>query len=226
MNKPPNPSLPIEVNPLERDEQVLDHEPVANETNQKVALDLDDAPFLDDLPEEAPPPKPTQDKKRAGADSEPESEPPAQTSRRFLLIVGVLVAILLAGLAFWFTRPPPAPEVVSLPEAPPVPVSKPVVEEFTQPLDPFWVAFAQDDGVFFLSLRMVLVIEDPTLSLEIQRKNIILRDAVYYFLNNRPLPTLKRADAAEALKTDLMSVMNQHLSQPLKSILIEDYLVQ
>ncbi|GAB6059547.1 flagellar basal body-associated FliL family protein [Desulfonatronum parangueonense] len=226
MNKPSDSSLPIEVNPLERDEQILDHEPVAKETTQKVALDLDDAPFLDDLPDEAPPPKPTQDSKRDGVDSEPESEPPAKTPRRLLLIAGVLVAILLAGLIIWFTRPPPAPEVVSLPEAPPVPEPKPVVEEFKQPMDPFWVAFAQDDGVFFLSLRIVLVIEDPTLSLEIQRKTIILRDAVYYFLNNRPLPSLKHADAAETLKSDLMSVMNQHLSQPLKNILIEDYLVQ
>lgn len=217
---------PPEVNPLERDEQILDHEPTSTQSSQKVVLDLDDAPFLDDFPEEDEESPAEQSPHQPTDKSEERPDRPARSSRKLFLLGGIVVVLLLAILVFWFTRSPP-PVQDELPPAPePIPAPEPVVEEFSQPLEPFWVAFSQDDSVAFLSLRMVLVMEDPTLSLEIQRKTIILRDAVYYFLNNRPLPSLKRTDAAEALKSDLMSVMNQHLSKPLKNVLIEEYLVQ
>ncbi|SMP52095.1 flagellar FliL protein [Desulfonatronum zhilinae] len=227
MATPPAPP-PNEVNPLERDEEILELEPKSTQATQKVTLDLDDAPFLDDIEEEAPP---EEEARPEASDAEKvEDEPKSGKSYRLALIIGgVAVALLLAGLAFWLTRPPPPPEP-TLPEPEPLqqpqPAPEPKPEEYTVDLMPFWVAYTQGEDVAFLTLNLTLSMEGSTSYVEVQRKEIILRDAVYYFLNNRPIPEIKREDAADALKADLMSVMNQHLSSPLTDILIEEYLVR
>lgn len=224
MATPPAPP-PNEVNPLERDEEILELEPKSAQATQKVTLDLDDAPFLDDIDEEPP----DEEVKPEAPDAEKgEGEPKSGKSYRLTLIIGgVVVALLLAGLAFWLTRPPPEPaqpEPEPLQQPQPAPEPKP--EEYTVDLKPFWVAYTQGEEVAFLSLRLTLTMEGSTRYVEVQRKEIILRDAIYYFLNNRPIPEIKREDAADALKADLMSVMNQHLSNPLNDILIKEYLVR
>ncbi len=225
LSSPPDGS-PATLSPLERDDQILDQEPVAAKAAQKVALDLDGAPFLqDDLPadkgnlaDKAPTPV-----KQIAA--EPEDSKKGRPSRKLIMLgilFGVLAVLILAAAAtFWLIKPAAPPEQVELPLPPP-----PQPDKHYTALEPFWVAFDQGDEVRFLSLKMTLVTEDPMLSLEIQRKNIILRDAAYYFLNHRPLPTVKQADAADALKDDLLSVLNQHLSRPLDGVLIEEFLVR
>lgn len=215
---------------LEHDEQILDQEQAASRAAKKVALDLDDAPFLQETPSE-------EKKKLSSEEARPPEKPvtaerdgqkEGKSSRKMFFILGAAAILLLAGvLTFWLTRPvpPPAPE---LPPAPPEQVSPPApkpVEHFVD-LEPFLVTYAHGNEILFLSMKMSLVTEDPTLPLEIRRKTIILRDAAYYFLNNRPLPTVKMAEAAETLKQDLLSVFNQHLSRPLTGVLIEEFLVQ
>lgn len=227
MATPPAPP-PSEVNPLERDEEILELEPKSPQATQKVTLDLDDAPFLDDIEEEAPAEE--EPKPEAPEAENVEEEPKSGKSYRLALIIGgIVVALLLAGLAFWLTRPPPPPEP-ALPEPEPLhlpqPAPEPKPEEYAVDLKPFWVAYTQGEEVAFLSLRLTLTMEGSTRYVEVQRKEIILRDAIYYFLNNRPIPEIKRDDAADALKADLMSVINQHLSNPLNDILIKEYLVR
>ncbi|WP_031386204.1 flagellar basal body-associated FliL family protein [Desulfonatronum thiodismutans] len=227
MATPPTPPT-NEVNPLERDEEILELEPKSPQATQKVTLDLDDAPFLDDIEEEAP--SEEEARPEAPETENVEDERKSGKSYRLALIIGgVVVALLLAGLAFWLTRPPPPPEpALSEPEPlqQPQPAPEPKPEEYTVDLKPFWVAYTQGEEVAFLSLRLTLTMEGSTRYVEVQRKEIILRDAIYYFLNNRPIPEIKREDAADALKADLMSVMNQHLSSPLNDILIKEYLVR
>lgn len=224
MATPPSPP-PNEVNPLERDEEILELEPKSAQATQKVTLDLDDAPFLDDIDEE---PSDEVVKPEAPDAEKGEGESKSGKSYRLTLVIGgIIVALLLAGLAFWLTRPPPEPaqpEPEPLQQPQPAPEPKP--EEYTVDLKPFWVAYTQGEDVAFLTLRLTLTMEGSTRYVEVQRKEIILRDAVYYFLNNRPIPEIKREDAADALKADLMSVINQHLSSPLADILIEEYLVR
>ncbi|PTN37046.1 hypothetical protein C6366_08055 [Desulfonatronum sp. SC1] len=212
---------------MERDEEILDQEPKSAQAAQKVTLDLDDAPFLDDIEDEAPPE--TEDEPEEPEAGKVEEEPkPEKSSRLMLIIGGVVAALLLAGLAFWLTRPPPPEPKIPEPEPlqQPQPAPEPKPEKYTVDLKPFWVAYTQGEDVMFLTLHLVLVTEGSTSYVEVQRKEIILRDAAYYFLNNRPIPEIKREDAADALKTDLMSVMNQHLSHPLTDILIKEYLVR
>ena len=224
---PPAPP-PNEVNPLERDEEILGHEPQSAQTTQKVTLDLDDAPFLDDIEDEVPPENEDEPDEQAAGNVEGEPKEDKRSRSKLLIIGGVVALLLLGGLAFWLTRPqppePPPPEPEPLQQPQPAPEPKP--DEYTVDLKPFWVAYTQGEDVLFLSLHLVLVTEGSTSYVEVQRKEIILRDALYYFLNNRPIPEIKREDASDALKADLMSVLNQHLGQPLTDILIEEYLVR
>lgn len=214
--------------PLEHDDQILDQKAETPKATQKVALDLDDAPFLtESFPEEeqTPPEVEKTEPPRAGTESSPqEKEEPS--SRKLIYILGASIMVLLIGaVVFWATRPPAPTEQVAV-EQPEPPAPEPETSEHFLELDPFWVSYEQDDKVLFLTMRVALVTDDSTLLLELRRKTIILRDAAYYFLNNRPLPSVKREEAAEALKQDLLSVFNQHLSRPLSGVLIEEYLVQ
>jgi len=234
MAEPPVAGLAGDSKPLEHDDQILDQEKVLPEASQKVVLDLDDAPFLTESPPEKKTDQPAEQEHRSAsknAQAVDASKEDVKSPRRTIFILGGAVLLVLAGvLAFWLTRPvPPPPE----PDPPPdlsedadIPPPAPLVQEHFVDLEPFWIDYAQGDDILFLSLKMSLVTEDPTLVLEIQRKTIILRDAVYYYLNNRPLPSVKRIEAAETLKQDVLSVLNQHLSRPLTGVLIEEYLVQ
>jgi flagellar protein FliL len=223
MATPPAPP-PNEVNPLERDEEILELEPKSPQATQKVTLDLDDAPFLDNIEEEAPSVEEAKPEK-SEAENAADDRKSGKSSRLALIIGGVVVTFLLAGLTFWFTRPPPPPEPAH-PEPEQLQQPEPKPEGYNVDLKPFWVAYSQGEDVAFLTLRLTLTMEGSTRYVEVQRKEIILRDAIYYFLNNRPIPEIKREDAADALKADLMSVINQHLSSPLNDVLIEEYLVR
>lgn len=60
-----------------------------------------------------------------------------------------------------------------------------------------------------------------------RQKTTILRDAIYYYLRNKDLTYLSDKNNVEALKQDLLSVMNQYLSQDrLDDVLIDQYLVK
>jgi flagellar FliL protein len=218
-----------DLNPLERDDQILAQETASAKAAQKVSLDLDDAPFLqDDLAKEVPAAKePAAVKQIAAA---PGSAAENKLSRKFIILgaLGALAGlILVATITFWLikpTAPPLLDHLSALPEQIEPPPPRP--EEHYAELKPFWVAFDQGDEVHFLSLKLTLVADDPMLYLEIQHKTIILRDAAYYFLSNRPLPTVERAETVDALKNELLSVFNQHLSRPLSEVLIGEFLVQ
>jgi flagellar protein FliL len=228
MATPPSVPPTDEVNPLERDEQILDQEPEPPKASQKVVLDLDDAPFLEEEPEEEEESEPGADTDAGdAAQTDPPPTEKSRSSRKTVLIIGALVAVLLlAGLAFWMTRSPPEPEPEPLPPPPPQEPLEPEGQEFSYDFEPFWVAYEQDETINFLSLTISVTMEEEPMVLELRRKSIVLRDAVYYFLNNRPLQYLKREEAADALKKDILSVLNQHLSRPLTAVFIEEYLVR
>lgn len=215
-------------NPLERDDQILEQKPDMAKASQKVALDLDDAPFLADVPSEKPahPPPETSASSSATADAEPAGDVLGISRKKLVPVFAGLILLLAAGgVAFWLTRPGPVPDLPPVP-SPSQEVMTLKTDEHYVELAPFLVAFDQDKEILFLTLQLSLVTDDPASAFEIDQKTIVLRDAVYYFLNNRPLPTVKRVEAAEMLKEDLLSIFNQHLSRPLKEVLIEEYLVQ
>lgn len=206
---------------------------------QKVDLDLDDAPFLEDEAEEETPP-PAED-----AAASPFDEPEAQAKpsrKKLFIIIGAVAFVLVAGVAAYFlflkkTAPPPPPQETSAPaeEAPPPPVAPtPPPEppapkrEIVMPMEPFLVELTDAGGrTRFLTIRFTAVTQEPSVELEFKRNRIVVRDAVYYYLKNKNLAFLTDKNNAEALKKDVLSVINQFVgAQPLDNLLIEDYLVK
>jgi flagellar FliL protein len=207
---------------------------------QKVDLDLDDAPFLEDEAEEPAPSVAAEE-----STPFPAEEADAKPSRKKLfLLVGAALFLLLAGAAAFFllkkpASPPapapvaeeaPAPVEAPVPVAPtPPPPEPPAVQpEIIMAMEPFLIELADPKGrTRFLTIRFTAVTREPAVELEFKRNLIVVRDAVYYYLKNKNLEFLTDKNNADALKKDVLSVINQFIgAQPLDNLLIEDYLVK
>ncbi|WP_461210613.1 flagellar basal body-associated FliL family protein [Desulfocurvus sp. DL9XJH121] len=202
---------------------------------QKVELDLEDAPFLEDDEDEEEEEEEEEEVSLAEPGLDEEKEPwyknkkiviPAAAG--LLLLIGALLAYLLLS---------PAPEEVVQPEPeiqegeippPPVVEKEPEPQEFLVPLAPFWVEQkGEDQKIRFLVCQFTAVTTNEKLSFEITQKTTILRDAIYYYLRNKDLTFLSDKKNAQTLKADVLSVVNQYLSvDRLEQLLIEQYLVK
>ncbi|EKO40945.1 MAG: flagellar basal body-associated protein, partial [Solidesulfovibrio magneticus str. Maddingley MBC34] len=116
--------------------------------------------------------------------------------------------------------PPPPP-----PPPPEPPAPKP---EIVLTMDPFLVELTDKAGRSrFLSIRFSAATTEHAAELEFKRNRIVVRDAVYYYLKNKNLEFLTDKNNAEALKKDVLSVINQFIGpQALDNLIIEDYLVK
>ena len=78
-----------------------------------------------------------------------------------------------------------------------------------------------------MSIRFSAATTEHAAELEFKRNRIVVRDAVYYYLKNKSLEFLTDKNNTEALKKDVLSVINQFIgAQPLDNLLIEEYLVK
>lgn len=208
---------------------------------QKVDLDLDDAPFLEDeeeeeeQPEEAPEELPSLE------------ETPEKKKRNPMLfiIIGVgVIILLLAAIAikvFFFDsspepekeqpvqemplqeEPPPPPPVE---QAPPPPPEEPGITLIR--MKPFWIEQKDPKGAIrFLVARFSLSTTNELILAEYNRREVTIRDAVYYYLKNKDLNFLSDEKNGETLKKDLLMVINQYISVgQFDKILFEEYLVR
>ncbi len=201
---------------------------------EKVELDLDDAPFL--IPEVETPPPPPKAETSLSLDA-PEEKPAKKSlfANRKLLIMLVAVVLLLGGgggATWWFVlRTPPekaaGPKTVVVPSEP-APAEVPKASTPVVSLEPFWVEQRDMDGqIRFLVCKFAAPATDPKLIHEIQGKKVVIRDAVYYYLKNKSLVFLTDGANAETLKKDLLTIINGYLSLgKLEDLLIENYLVK
>ena len=201
----------------------------------KVELDIEDAPFLQEPDEPKPPVK----------EPEPpapqEKKPPALKGRlaalladkkRLAIIGGGLVLVLLAPVVVSLvlggkSAPPPQEPVRKLVPDEPVRENTPAGPKFLFKGEPFLIERRGSEGeIRFLRCRFSIPTDNPSLYGELQAKNIAVRDAIYYYLNNKPVTFLSDSTQTEVLKRDLISVINEHLtSEKIQELYIEDYLV-
>lgn len=218
----------------QREKALLDAEELKEDDlgldQDKVELDLDDAPFLEDeeeeeAEEEAPPPpqeieaKPKLDLKALLRD------------RRVQIGLGgglFLLLALILTLLFWPEKeelPPP-----TLPEVAPAPLEEEAAlpPEHIVAFKPFWVEHVDEDGnVRLLYFKFSALTTNEKLAWELTHKTLVLRDAVFYYLKNKDLRFLADKSQARQLKTDLLGVINQYLNvDQVEELLIEEYLVK
>ncbi|QJT09700.1 flagellar basal body-associated FliL family protein [Oceanidesulfovibrio marinus] len=217
----------------------IDDEPVAPDTD-KVELDLEDAPFLEDEEEEEEEAAATGEEEFSDLEAAPKKFDIKTLirDRRFQIGSGAGLLILLVALFFlvWPSHEPIPDIPVELPEQtaateqplPPPPPLEEEPEEFIVSFEPFWVEHQEANGtVRFLYCKFAAPAPSEKLAWEIRHKKVVLRDAIFYYLRNKDLTFLADKSNAELLKKDLLSVINQYLGNAqLESILIEEYLVK
>lgn len=211
---------------------------------QKVELDLDDAPFLDD--EEETPPEPPKPQEAIALEPEQKPEKPAGKfklpSKKVLIIgAGALVLLIVLGVVaklFLFGKPKgepeaPAKDAHGAKEHAPAPAenateAKPEAPEIQVKLEPFWVEQKDDkDEIRFLIVRMLLGTQDKAVVGELQTKLLPMRNAIYYYLKNKDVQFLSDERNAEKMKAELLLVINQYIaSGKFESIMFEEYVVK
>ncbi|MGE4421303.1 MAG: flagellar basal body-associated protein FliL [Pseudodesulfovibrio sp.] len=218
--------------PAERKAELDDA--AASRATQKVDLDLDDAPFLEDEDEEedieeveVETPFRTED------DGKPRAGLVALLKNKFVLMGLGVILVLLVIIVILLLRepeapppPPPAPaEETQIPEAPPEPPKTP---EIIVKLDPFLIEQQDESGkIRFLEVSILLSTEDDGLARQFKQETFAVRNALYYYLKNKDLQFLSDKENSEKLKKELLVIINQYMGfGQFDTLMFEQYLVR
>lgn len=211
-------------------------DPSFEETEDKVELDLEDAPFLEDDDED------DQDEvvptsKDIAIDA-PEDKPSPikkllENRKLLFAVIGGVLLLLLILVAWVFLSKAPRPEPPTpqpqqiVKQATPEP-EEPPAPEYIVTWDPFWVELKDKDGnLRFLQCQFSAPTDIEKLSWEATSKKVVLRDAIFYYLRNKSLLFLSDKTNVEVLKTDILAVINQYMNNgQFEELLIESYLVK
>lgn len=202
---------------------------------QKVELDLDDAPFLEEDEEE----EEEEAEPEAVALDEGEDKEPWYRQRKIIIAAAsAFVLLVLLGVGYFvFIAGDNAADVADTASESETAAGEGALEESLAPqepaeiiisMKPFWIEQVDAQGeVRFLVCQFAAVTTNEELSQELNQKNTVLRDAIFYYLKNKDLTYLSDKENVETLKEDLLSVINQYLSVArLETLLIEQYMVK
>ncbi|WP_066855508.1 flagellar basal body-associated FliL family protein [Halodesulfovibrio spirochaetisodalis] len=207
--------------------------------DDKVELDLDDAPFLMEDEEEEDEQVFDDAASAITADSfsgstdldEDEAAAKAKKRKRMFIGLGVLALIFIA-VGWNYLSPSKAPVAVKRIvkkergkyDTPPI-VRK---DKFDVTWEPFWVEQKDNEAkIRFLVCKFAVYTDIEKLAWEAKNKKVTLRDAIFYYLRNKDLRFLSDKGNVELLKTDLLGVVNQYMgSGQFKEVFIENYLVK
>jgi len=206
----------------------------ASKATQKVDLDLDDAPFLEDEEEEeeiAPVheeemPLLDEEAKKPGFDFK------ALLRNKLFLIAAGIILLLLVVIVILLLREPEAPP----PPPPPPPAAQPTEEtplveekpEILIRLDPFLIEQRdKENKIRFLEVRVVVSTQDDGLARQFKQETYTIRNALYYYLKNKDLEFLSDKDNSDKLKKELLAIINQYMGfGEFDTLLFEQYLVR
>jgi len=204
----------------------------ASKATQKVDLDLDDAPFLEDEEEEEIELEEPEEQDFEEEKSEKKKGLPP-IFRNKLFYMGLIIALLLIVIGFLLfnrpTAPPPPPPEPQKNEPEPVVEPAPVKpNEILLRLDPFLIEQKDSEGTIrFLEIRIVLNTTSQELTQQFKQETFTVRNAVYYYLKNKDLEFLSDKTNVEKLKKELLAVINQYMAYGrFESLLFEQYLVR
>ena len=214
------------------DDTPLSVEEFATKSTQKVALDIDDAPFLVDEEPEAPPP--VEEPEEVDTSAEDEARAAALRKRKKVIAASLAGAfILIAGIAIWYfiLREVPGEEEAA-PGATVIVVPSPAAitgpDELPISMQPFLVPQKDAEGrERFLRMQISSLSTDENVIREVKEKNLVLRDAIYYYLRNKPHEYMLDPDSLPTIKQDLLDIINGYLGQgKLEDLFVENYLMR
>lgn len=201
--------------------------------DNKVALDIEDAPFLKDWNESKPSAPATQPASGGmlpvAVETDPVLAAAQKKKKRLMILTAALVLMVIIVALWWFKfRTPPPPPVVVEPEIIRVPgVPKDIApKEYIVNFAPYWIELPDGKGgVVFLVCKFAAITHSEMLLQEAQNKMLTLRDAVYYYLRNKPYHFLIDPTNTPTIKSDLNSVLSGYLAGgKIDDMLFESYL--
>ncbi|MBU1041765.1 MAG: flagellar basal body-associated FliL family protein [Proteobacteria bacterium] len=206
----------------------------ASRATQKVDLDLDDAPFLEEEEEVKPEPKKAKEAVSLVPDEE---DKPAPKDRKKLIIIGAAALVLIVALGFavkffFFKAKPHTPaETAAQTEQQDnnTQAAAPELPEVQVRLEPFWVEQKAEgsDEVRFLIVRILLGTHEPAVAKDFESRLMPARNAIFYYLKNKDVQFLADEKNAEKLKNELLLVINQYVSDgKFETLLFEEYVVK
>ena len=192
----------------------------------KVELDLDDAPFLEDIEEKKPPPKePPPKAPEPQPAPQPDKKPGFFARKKKLIIIAAAALVLLlaaGGAALFFLGGGDKDPAPVLPDENVIIVqvngTQPVMPELSVPahlveMDAFIVPHVGSEGeVRFFRFVLALPLEEAIQVQEVEARLVEVRGALYYYLSNRSLQFNTTEEDYATFKQDLVSVINEHLS--------------
>lgn len=202
---------------------------------QKVELDLEDAPFLEEEEEAAPEPVKPAASESLEAKQE-ERKPLDKRKKLILLAAAALVLLLGAGvgvkLVFFGTKAKEpqkqAEQTEPAGEASNQTAAEPEPPEIQVRMDPFWVEQKQGpDQIRFLIVRMLLGTRDPAIAKEFEARIMQARNAIFYYLKNKDVHFLADEENTDKLKAELLLVINQYVTDgKFDTLMFEEYVVK
>lgn len=202
-------------------------------TIKKVQLDVDDAPFLGSAAAEA-----TQNAKEEFTGSTPASiskkedvEKPKSKKKLFIIIGAALLILIIGAGAFLFLGGEP-PEDAGEPFATiiivPTPPKTDHVEQFQTKLETFWVPLKTNTNeTRFLVATFILNTSNTNLQKEIESKINVIRDAIFFYLNNKEYEFLTDNSNIHQVKEELIFAINQNLvSSKLEELFFDSFLIK
>lgn len=208
----------------------------ASKATQKVDLDLDDAPFLEDEDDEEEIADVADETPMRDDEDEEGPESPglaALLKNKFVLIGAGIILLLLVAIVILLLREPEAPP----PPPPPPPAEEqqpeaaPAVEEAPEiliRLDPFLIEQTDEDGkVRFLEVRILLSTDEEGLAKQFKQETYTVRNALFYYLKNKDLQFLSDKENSDKLKKELLAIVNQYMGfGQFKTLMFDRYLVR
>lgn len=209
----------------------------ASRATQKVDLDLDDAPFLEDEDEEEEIEAFESEEETPLLEEEEESSgfdlKALLRNKLVLAFIGVIL-ILIVVIVFLLLRepeappPPPPPPVEEVQETPLEEPEIPETPEILIRLDPFLIEQKdKDNNIRFLEVRIVVSTIDDGLARQFKQETYTVRNALFYYMKNKDLQFLSDKENSEKLKKELLAIINQYMGfGQFDTLLFEQYIVR
>ncbi len=201
-------------------------EDYSEKAKEKVQLDIEDAPFLEEPEEE----KPAEEEENTEASEEQAEEKPKKSKKKLIFLAGGATAVIsaLVVVAYFLFSPNPE-EALPTPEeleaqaildntyvvilggdSPPPPPTPPV---FNETLEPFWVKLTTPKGgTIFLVSTFTLMTEIESLARELKSILPKVRDSIYYYLRTKDYNFLTDFKNFPLIKKEMLELVNRELS--------------
>jgi flagellar FliL protein len=200
---------------------------------QKVELDLDDAPFLEEEEEvKAEPAKPAA---AVSFDTPKEEKPPLDKKKLIIIGAAAFIVLIAAAIGFkllFFKGKPDSVQTEQTSSTAPASdnatAAEPEKPEIHVRMEPFWIEQkAGPDETRFLIVRMLLGTREPAIAKEFDARLMSARNAVFYYLKNKDVQFLTDEANTEQLKNELLMVINQYVTDgKFDTLMFEEYVVK